>query len=52
MGEVLIHVSMVFPVPGKWTIETRGDGEFVLTNETDHSASIKVDKCRVWEGDE
>ena len=34
-----IRAEMVFPIPGKWTIETREGGEFILTNETDQPAT-------------
>jgi len=38
-----IRVEMVFPIPGKWTIETREGGEFILTNETDQPATAYLE---------
>lgn len=43
MKRGVIEVRMVFPIPGKWTIETREGKAFILTNETDQSATAYLE---------
>ncbi len=44
-----IEVRLVLPIPGKWTIETTEEGEFILTNETNTSATAYLDIDKVKE---
>ena len=37
-----IEIRLVLPIPGRWTIETTNDGEFVLKNETDAPATVYI----------
>ena len=45
-----IEVLMIFPVPGKWTIETEHGGGFILTSETDKEATFtcKTGEIQKW----
>ena len=44
----------IFPIPGKWTIETKEGGELILINETKQPATFLIDvgEVKKWQLEE